>query len=177
MPARVFFLTGPSGAGKSTAARLWARTRAAPCALIDHDEVRHFVKSGFADPGQRWDATAQEQWEVARVICCDMARRYVHAHIDCILDTFSPPDDFRHWDDGLHGMAVRVVVLLPSLAVALSRNAQRSGDALLREESIRENYGWIADWHGVPTALIIDNGAISPSDTVRRIEQTLARPG
>ena len=161
MSPTILFITGPSGSGKSTTARAWADSWETACALIDHDLVRHFIRAGFADPGLRWGEDEERQWALARTICCDMARRYIEAGIACIIDAFAPPDEYRRWQEELADLAVRVVVLLPSVDVALARNAGRSGDALLRDASVRENHGWMALWRNEPTALIIDNGQLS----------------
>lgn len=172
-PGAVLFVTGPSGAGKSTAALAWASSRPLPCALIDHDHIRHFIKSGFADPGLGWDARAQRQWELARSICCDLARRYTAAGIDCVLDAFSPVPDFQDWAAGLDGIVLRVAVLLPPLDIVLMRNAQRVGEARLSEQSVRENYGWMEGWRRVPTALVIDNSDMSVDEVVRQLGRLL----
>ena len=170
---RVLFLTGPSGAGKSAAAQAFAASRAYPCALIDHDHIRTFVRSGFAHPAQRWDEPAQQQWDLARKICADMLHSYQAAGIACVVDAFSPPADFEKWAALLAGIPLQVVVLLPDLDVVLTRNANRSADALLSPQSIRENYSWMEAWRAVPSARIIDTSQLALEAVVSEIEKAM----
>ncbi|MCZ9338735.1 ATP-binding protein, partial [Streptomyces sp. TRM76130] len=43
-------LIGPAGAGKTSVAKYWADHRRVPTAHISLDDVREWVRSGFADP-------------------------------------------------------------------------------------------------------------------------------
>src|SRR5690606_33563038 len=46
-------LIGPAGAGKTSVAKYWADHRRMPTAHISLDDVREWVRSGFADPQTR----------------------------------------------------------------------------------------------------------------------------
>jgi hypothetical protein len=67
-----------------------------------------------------------------------------------------------------------LVILLPSLATCLERNAQRTGLKRLDEDLIRRFHTPSAKWTGTSVA-VIDTSSMSVSDTVAAITRTLGR--
>ena len=67
-------------------ARYWADRRAVPTAHISLDDVREWVRSGFADPQSGWNDHSEAQYRLARRTCGFAARNFLANGISCILD-------------------------------------------------------------------------------------------
>ncbi|WP_340563097.1 AAA family ATPase [Streptomyces sp. GSL17-111] len=170
-------LIGPAGAGKTTVARHWAERRRVPTAHISLDDVREWVRSGFADPQQGWSDGSETQYRLARRTCGFAARNFLANGVSCILDDAVFPD----WPVvGLGGWKRHVgpglipVVLLPGLDVVLERNAERSGNRRLADEEVARIHGRMAGWYssGLP---IIDNTRHDVETTARLLDEAVAR--
>jgi predicted kinase len=170
-------LTGPAGAGKTTAARAWARQQDAPAAHLSLDGVRRFLVKGYANPEDGWTAAARAQHRVARGICAEAARRYLAAGCRCIVDDAIfpawPGAGYEDWRTELGTAPHVVIVLLPSLAVLLERNARRQLRARLREETVRTIVAMMDGWRQGPFP-VIDNSRLSPATTARSITRAVA---
>lgn len=170
-------LIGPAGAGKTTVARYWADRRPVPTAHISLDDVREWVRSGFADPQAGWDDRSEAQYRLARRTCGFAARNYLANGISCILDDAVFPD----WPAvGLGGWKRHVgpglipVVLLPGLEVVLERNAERTGSRRLSDEEVATIHGRMAGWYGSGLP-IIDNSHHDVATTARMLDEAVAR--
>ncbi|MEU2720909.1 AAA family ATPase [Streptomyces smyrnaeus] len=170
-------LIGPAGAGKTTVARYWADHRAVPTAHISLDDVREWVRSGFADPQTGWNENSEAQYRLARRTCGFAARNFLANGISCILDDAVFPD----WPViGLGGWKRHVgpglipVVLLPGLDIVLERNAERSGNRRLSDEEVAHIHGRMAGWYssGLP---IIDNSRQDVASTAQMLDNVVAR--
>ncbi|WP_079047677.1 Pro-rich N-terminal domain-containing protein, partial [Streptomyces hirsutus] len=94
-PARTtlaVLLIGPAGAGKTSVAKYWAGHRRVPTAHISLDDVREWVRSGFADPQTGWNDHSEAQYRLARRTCGFAARNFLANGISCILDDAVFPD-------------------------------------------------------------------------------------
>ena len=170
-------LIGPAGAGKTTVARYWAGHRAVPTAHISLDDVREWVRSGFADPQAGWNDHSEAQYRLARRTCGFAARNFLANGVSCILDDAVFPD----WPVvGLGGWKRHVgpglipVVLLPGLDVVLERNAARSGNRRLSDEEVAHIHGRMAGWYGSGLP-IIDNSRQDVASTARMLDNVVAR--
>ncbi|MGI5351114.1 AAA family ATPase [Streptomyces sp. CA-250714] len=170
-------LIGPAGAGKTTVARYWADHRAVPTAHISLDDVREWVRSGFADPQAGWNENSEAQYRLARRTCGFAARNFLANGISCILDDAVFPD----WPViGLGGWKRHVgpglipVVLLPGLDIVLERNAERTGNRRLSDEEVAHIHGRMAGWYssGLP---IIDNSRQDVASTAQMLDNVVAR--
>ena len=85
-------LIGPAGAGKTSVAKYWADHRRVPTAHISLDDVREWVRSGFADPQSGWNDHSEAQYRLARRTCGFAARNFLANGISCILDDAVFPD-------------------------------------------------------------------------------------
>ncbi|MFE2599216.1 AAA family ATPase [Streptomyces sp. NPDC059396] len=170
-------LIGPAGAGKTTVARHWATSRRVPTAHISLDDVREWVRSGFADPQSGWNDHSEAQYRLARRTCGFAARNFLANGISCILDDAVFPDrpvvGLGGWKRHV-GPGLLPVVLLPGLEIVLERNAERSGNRRLSDEEVAGIHGRMAGWYGSGLP-IIDNSKYDVETTARALDDVLAR--
>ncbi|WP_438828423.1 AAA family ATPase [Streptomyces hesseae] len=170
-------LIGPAGAGKTTVARHWADTRRVPTAHISLDDVREWVRSGFADPQSGWNDHSEAQYRLARRTCGFAARNFIANGISCILDDAVFPDrpvvGLGGWKRHV-GPGLLPVVLLPGLDVVLERNAERSGNRRLGDEEVARIHGRMAGWYGSGLP-IIDNSQLDVPTTARLLDEAVTR--
>ncbi|MFJ6490238.1 Pro-rich N-terminal domain-containing protein [Streptomyces californicus] len=170
-------LIGPAGAGKTTVAKLWAARRRVPTAHVSLDDVREWVRSGFADPQAGWNDHSEAQYRLARRTCGFAARNFLANGISCILDDAVFPDrpvvGLGGWKRHV-GPGLLPVVLLPGLEVVLERNAERSGNRRLSDEEVARIHGRMAGWYGSGLP-IIDNSRYDVETTARVLDDVLAR--
>ncbi|MEO3975187.1 AAA family ATPase [Streptomyces sp. CAU 1734] len=170
-------LIGPAGAGKTTVARHWAGRRRAATAHISLDDVREWVRSGFADPQSGWNDHSEAQYRLARRTCGFAARNFLANGISCILDDAVFPDrpvvGLGGWKRHV-GPGLLPVVLLPGLDTVLERNAQRRGNRRLSDEEVATIHGRMAGWYGSGLP-IIDNSGYDVETTARVLDDALAR--
>ncbi|MEV8594080.1 Pro-rich N-terminal domain-containing protein [Streptomyces sp. NPDC052012] len=170
-------LIGPAGAGKTSVAKYWADHRRVPTAHISLDDVREWVRSGFADPQSGWNDNSEAQYRLARRTCGFAARNFLANGISCILDDAVFPDrpvvGLGGWKRHV-GPGLLPVVLLPGLDIVLERNAERSGNRRLSDEEVARIHGRMAGWYGSGLP-IIDNSQLDIPDTARILDDVLAR--
>ncbi|QEV17031.1 AAA family ATPase [Streptomyces alboniger] len=170
-------LIGPAGAGKTSVAKFWAEHRRVPTAHISLDDVREWVRSGFADPQSGWNDHSEAQYRLARRTCGFAARNFLANGISCILDDAVFPDrpvvGLGGWKRHV-GPGLLPVVLLPGLEVVLERNALRSGNRRLTDEEVARIHGRMAGWYGSGLP-IIDNSQLDVPATARVLDDALAR--
>ncbi|MHC3471688.1 Pro-rich N-terminal domain-containing protein [Streptomyces sp. 7R007] len=170
-------LIGPAGAGKTSVARYWADHRRVPTAHISLDDVREWVRSGFADPQSGWNDNSEAQYRLARRTCGFAARNFLANGISCILDDAVFPDrpvvGLGGWKRHV-GPGLLPVVLLPGLEIVLERNAERSGNRRLTDEEVARIHGRMAGWYGSGLP-IIDNSQMDVPQTARVLDDVLAR--
>ncbi|MET9894822.1 Pro-rich N-terminal domain-containing protein [Streptomyces sp. NPDC006465] len=170
-------LIGPAGAGKTSVAKYWADHRRVPTAHISLDDVREWVRSGFADPQSGWNDHSEAQYRLARRTCGFAARNFLANGISCILDDAVFPDrpvvGLGGWKRHV-GPGLLPVVLLPGLEVVLERNAERSGNRRLCDEEVARIHGRMAGWYGSGLP-IIDNSQLDVAATARVLDDVLAR--
>ncbi|MFI5823544.1 Pro-rich N-terminal domain-containing protein [Streptomyces rishiriensis] len=170
-------LIGPAGAGKTSVAKFWAEQRRVPTAHVSLDDVREWVRSGFADPQSGWNDHSEAQYRLARRTCGFAARNFLANGISCILDDAIFPDrpavGLGGWKRHV-GPGLLPVVLLPGLEVVLERNAERSGNRRLADEEVARIHGRMAGWYGSGLP-IIDNSQLDVPTTARVLDDVLAR--
>jgi hypothetical protein len=170
-------LIGPAGAGKTSVARHWADRRPSPTAHVSLDDVREWMRSGFANPQSGWNDQSETQYRLARRTCGFAARNYLVNGISCIIDDAVFPDrpaiGLGGWKRHI-GPNLLTVVLLPGLDVVLARNAQRSGNRRLPDEQVAEIHSRMAGWYGSGLP-IIDNSRLDVAQTAAALDNTIAQ--
>ncbi|MYS23739.1 AAA domain-containing protein [Streptomyces sp. DvalAA-14] len=170
-------LIGAAGAGKTTIARHWADSRPAPTAHISLDDVREWVRSGFADPQAGWNEHSEAQYRLARRTCGFAARNFLANGVSCIIDDAVFPDwpvvGLGGWKRHV-GAGLLPVVLLPGLDTVLTRNAGRSGNRRLSDDEVARIHGRMAGWYGSGLP-IIDNSQLDVAAAAAALDQVVAR--
>lgn len=167
---QVLLLTGPAASGKTTVADRWARRHAdGPAVHISLDDVRDWVKSGYANPEDGWCEAAERQYALARRVVASAVREYAAAGYVCVIDDAVFPDwpevSVDGWQRELGDLSLCLVALMPSPDVLAERNTSRSGHRRLTPETLKIIHGQMEGWRprGVP---IIDNTDLSVDETV-----------
>jgi len=170
-------LIGPAGAGKTSVAKYWADHRRVPTAHISLDDVREWVRSGFADPQSGWNDHSEAQYRLARRTCGFAARNFLANGISCILDDAVFPDrpvvGLGGWKRHV-GPGLLPVVLLPGLEIVLERNAERSGNRRLTDEEVARIHGRMAGWYGSGLP-IIDNSHLDVPSASAALDRVVTR--
>ncbi|WP_097255765.1 Pro-rich N-terminal domain-containing protein [Streptomyces sp. Ag109_G2-15] len=170
-------LIGPAGAGKTSVAKYWADHRRVPTAHISLDDVREWVRAGYANPQSGWNDNSEAQYRLARRTCGFAARNFLANGISCVLDDAVFPDrpvvGLGGWKRHV-GPGLLPVVLLPGLDIVLERNAERSGNRRLTDEEVARIHGRMAGWYGSGLP-IIDNSQLDVPGTARVLDDVLAR--
>ncbi|WP_093787838.1 AAA family ATPase [Actinacidiphila guanduensis] len=170
-------LIGAAGAGKTTIARHWADHRATPTAHISLDDVREWVRSGFADPQAGWNENSEAQYRLARRTCGFAARNFLANGVSCIIDDAVFPDrpavGLGGWKRHV-GPGLLPVVLLPGLDIVLTRNAARSGNRRLSDEEVARIHGRMAGWYGSGLP-IIDNSHLDVEAAAAALDRVVTR--
>ncbi|WP_406263059.1 ATP-binding protein [Actinacidiphila glaucinigra] len=170
-------LIGAAGAGKTTIARHWADHRGVPTAHVSLDDVREWVRSGFADPQSGWNDNSEAQYRLARRTCGFAARNFLANGISCIIDDAVFPDrpvvGLGGWKRHV-GPGLLPVVLLPGLDIVLARNAQRSGNRRLSDEEVARIHGRMAGWYGSGLP-IIDNSHLDVAAAAAALDGVVTR--
>ncbi|MEZ0068694.1 hypothetical protein ABIA32_004728 [Streptacidiphilus sp. MAP12-20] len=168
-------LIGPAGAGKTSVARYWAERRPTTTAHISLDDVREWVRAGFANPQAGWNDQAEAQYRLARRTCGFAARNYLANGISCVIDDAVFPDrpavGLGGWKRHI-GPEVIPVILLPGLDVVLSRNARRSGHRRLPDDQVAEIHSRMSGWYGAGLP-IIDNSRLDVPSTAAALDGVL----
>jgi hypothetical protein len=176
-PPVAVLLIGAAGAGKTTIARHWADHRGAPTAHISLDDVREWVRSGFADPQAGWNENSEAQYRLARRTCGFAARNFLANGVSCIIDDAVFPDrpavGLGGWKRHV-GPGLLPVVLLPGLDIVLTRNAERTGNRRLSDEEVARIHGRMAGWYGSGLP-IIDNSHLPVEEAAAALDRIVSR--
>jgi adenylate kinase family enzyme len=171
----LLLLTGPAGAGKTTVADQWARAQAMPTLHLSLDDMRDRVKAGYANPEAGITPTVTEQLTLARTALAAVAKVYLDAGYQCVLDDAVFPGDhwaeLASWLSALAPLRPHVVVLAPSLDLVLARNTQRTSHRRLTPETVRAIYELMAPWRDAPKVTVIDTTGLTVEQSVVALDQ------
>lgn len=175
----LLLLTGPAGAGKTAAAASWAASQKHPTTHLSLDDVRDFVRSGYANPEDGWTAEAQRQYELARTACCTLARLYISAGFNCVIDDVIFPNwrpvSYDAWRPELEGIPHKLVILLPDFSCLPDRNRGRRGHRQLTLTTLRTIYDMMLPWRDQGDFPVIETTGMSVAETVIAIQSQVDR--
>lgn len=175
----VLLLTGPAGAGKTTVAHAWASQQQRPTLHISLDDVRDFVKSGYANPSDGFASAVEQQCHLARQGCAALAHIYAQAGFLVIIDDAIFPEweavGYNEWHELLLEVPHSLIVLLPTFEYVLERNQYRSGRRLLSQDMLRVIYEMMLPWRDQRDFPIIDTSALSVEETVARLQSEMEK--
>lgn len=176
---RIVLLTGLCGAGKSTLARALAKNRER-AVVIPIDDLRDFVVSGCADPTAEWTDETRLQFRIAHKSAARMAAEYADAGFDVFLDQLTFPEAARdEIEPYLGGHALTVLLLMPSVHEAQTRNATRRKNDPALIGVLHDYIPWLREaWEPHLNRLPenwtqLDTSGESLEETVQRIESVL----
>jgi adenylylsulfate kinase-like enzyme len=117
----IWLISGAPGAGKSTVSD--ALCRVFPLSVhIPVDDIRDWVRSGFASPVE-WTNETGRQFALARRGAARMAADYADAGFEVMVDDVIRESDLNQYTDYIGNTRLRKVLLNPSLKIVLARNA------------------------------------------------------
>jgi chloramphenicol 3-O-phosphotransferase len=117
----IWIISGAPGAGKSSVSDALCQ-RFARAVHIPVDDIRDWVKSGFASPVE-WTAETSRQFALARRGAARIAADYAEAGFVTVLDDVIRESQLDQYADSLGNIPLRKVLLNPSLETVLARNA------------------------------------------------------
>lgn len=174
----ITLVTGPAGAGKTTAADILARSGELPCAHISLDDVRCWVKNGYANPQDGWTDEAERQHLSAQRSIADAALRLDGDGFNVVIDDAFlpawPNGGLLGWARLLAGPPLHLVVLYPEIDVVQVRNEERAGERRLTPSMAALIHDAMRQWIDTG-AYVLDNSALSPAQTAALIAEEIER--
>lgn len=171
---QVILVTGPAGAGKTTVA-------AALCERFDRmvhinvDVLRHMVRAGYRHPWLE-DAQAAEQRMLAVRNAMAMARECIAARYAVVIDdvVYGPVVDMYRLATDELGAPLQFVTLLPSLDVALDRDARRSESIPERVRALHAEFSREAQAGTLPGIALDTSADADAYVTADRVQDAVA---
>lgn len=142
---QIIIVTGPPGAGK-TSVSLAICERFDRMMHVPVDDLRHMMRAGYRHP---WldEPQAREQLRLAVANASSIARNAVAERYAVVIDDVVPPDAALAYAEALRGAEanVHLVTLLPSLDIALARDAAR-GPGVSIPDRVRVLHREFSEW-------------------------------
>ena len=139
--SKLYLITGPAGVGRSTVSKLLAE-RKERSALIEGDDIYHFVKGGYVSPWKDGN-----HLEVFWKNSLDIIRNFVENGYDVVFNYIINKDDLEMIRKYFAGVEIKFVLLLADDEVLISRDNERDEDCrmgervfILKNEFVEQNF-------------------------------------
>ena len=159
---KLYIITGPAGVGKSTISKNIAESKE-KSALIEGDEVYHFVKGGYVSPwleGNHLDVF----WENS----ISIIQNFLNNGFDVVFNYIIGKDKLEYIKSKFDNVEIKFIVLMVDENTIIKRDKERPLDWQMGERSIillndfkNENYD---------DDYILDTTYLSIEDTVKEFE-------
>jgi adenylylsulfate kinase-like enzyme len=164
----IWLISGAPGAGKSAVSDALCR-RFELAVHIPVDDIRDWVRSGFASPVE-WTNETGRQFALARRGAARIAADYADAGFMAIVDDVVRESDLNQYTDYIGEAELRKVLLSPSLETALTRNSaplRKLFDARILEAACRSLHPLLLSENTT------ERGWIVVDSTTLDVEQTI----
>lgn len=163
----VWLISGIPGAGKTSVSRSLAE-KLPRAAHIETDRVREMVVSGYLAPGEEPVADSDAQLELGAYNAALLADSFMAAGFTPLIDDVVLRLQLTRYREVLSRWPIRLVVLAPTVEVAMERDRQRI------EKHVAARFAYLDDELRVQMqglGLWLDTSGLSVAETVDVIMQ------
>lgn len=124
---KLYLITGPAGVGKSTVSKLLAESKD-KCALIEGDEIYHFVRGGYVSPWKEGN-----HMKVFWKNSLDIISNFLENGYDVVFNYIINKDELENIKKHFCGVEIKFVLLLADDQVLIDRDNERDEDCRMGE--------------------------------------------
>ena len=160
--SKLYLITGPAGVGKSTVSEIIAKNLK-KSALIEGDEIYHFVKGGYVSPwlaGNHLDIF----WENS----ISIIRNFINNGYDIVFNYIIGKDDFEMLKNNFSDIEIIFTVLIVDEETIIKRDKERPLDCQMKERSLE----LLKDFKNTnyDDKYILDTSNLNIEETVKTIQ-------
>lgn len=160
---KLYLITGPAGVGKSTISKILAESKA-KCALIEGDDVYHFVKGGYVSPWKDGN-----HLEVFWQNCLDIISNFLNSGYDVVFNYIIKKDDLEIIRKRFSNIKIKFILLMADDKTLINRDMERCEDCqmgervlVLKNEFLSQNF---------LEKYILDTTNLSIEEVINEIEE------
>lgn len=159
---KLYIITGPAGVGKSTISKLIAEN-ISKSALIEGDEVYHFVKGGYISP---W--LEGNQLDIFWKNSISIIRNFINDGYDVVFNYIIGKDKLDMLKNEFKDVEIKFIVLMVNEETIIKRDKERPLDWQMGERSVV----LLNDFKNAKydDKYILDTSELSIEETIQEIE-------